>query len=477
LGVVAGVLALSLLPACGAGSGEGGENEENLGSVSQAQTTAYQAESAVLSGATVSSAHAGFSGPGFVDYVNNNNDYIEWTVNTPVAGAHTLAFRHANGGGSSRPLAIRVNGVVANASLAFPSTGAWTNWATVSTTVTLNAGTNTIRATVTGSSGSNIDRLDVTDIPNPVIAVKPTAGCGIAPSQALGTFVKYTMSTSGTKDTNCTARLADGTKKCGAWSVDRDYYVWLPTGYDRNKPYPIVFQMGGCGSNGTNVYTLNNGVAAGVGNSVIRIGLSPPPVSIGHGTNPGEGCFDDKEGDDSVEFVFYQKLRDTLKTQYCYDENRVFASGYSSGSWMANELACKYSGNSQGYAIRGIAATAGGLPSEPAFRPTCSNGPMSGMWIHERGDQVNPFAGTVQAISRALAVNGCSTTTFSDLTYTNYPIGGSNSDSTCRSINGCPALYPLVLCDLSGNGHSDNSQIANPGFSTYFSKFSAAPLK
>ena len=36
---------------------------------------------------------------------------------------------------------------------------------------------------------------------------------------------------------------------------------------------------------------------------VVRVGLTPAPNSIGHGTNENQGCFDDKEGDDSVDWV------------------------------------------------------------------------------------------------------------------------------------------------------------------------------
>jgi hypothetical protein len=121
----------------------------------------YEAENATYSpiGVVTSTAYTGYSGTGFADYTTNSGSYIEWTVNVATAGQYALMFRYALASGN-RPLAIRVNGVLIT-NLGFPATGSWTTWSTVSLTVTLNAGTNTVRATTTGSSGANIDSLQV----------------------------------------------------------------------------------------------------------------------------------------------------------------------------------------------------------------------------------------------------------------------------------------------------------------------------
>lgn len=123
--------------------------------------TVYQAENAVLVGAVVSNIHAGYTGTGFVDYVNPSGDYIEWTVSVPAAGSYTLDFRYGNGGTTNRPLELRVNQTVVNGSLPFTPTGSWTTWGISGTPVSLNSGANTIRLTAVGSSGANIDSLTI----------------------------------------------------------------------------------------------------------------------------------------------------------------------------------------------------------------------------------------------------------------------------------------------------------------------------
>ena len=130
----------------------------------------YGAEDAQWRRLHRSTANAGFTGTGFVDYVGLSNEFVRWTVNAAVAGLHTLEFRYALASGN-RPLRIDVNDAVVNSAMAFPASGSWTTWRTVSMTAMLNAGVNTIQATSIGSSGGNVDSLTI----SPAIPVAPPA--------------------------------------------------------------------------------------------------------------------------------------------------------------------------------------------------------------------------------------------------------------------------------------------------------------
>ncbi|HEY0827826.1 MAG TPA: TIM-barrel domain-containing protein, partial [Bacilli bacterium] len=107
---------------------------------SLSNATVYQAENAALNGAIVNSNHSGYTGTGFADYLNNSNDYIEWTVNISTSGTHTLNFRYANGATTNRPLSISVNGTVVNSSMAFNTTDNWTTWDNTTLNASLPAG-------------------------------------------------------------------------------------------------------------------------------------------------------------------------------------------------------------------------------------------------------------------------------------------------------------------------------------------------
>jgi len=146
-------------------SAAGGPNVDHLETQLQPpppRVIRYEAEDATISQGVAESNHAGFSGTGFVNYDNVAGSYVQWTVNAAQANAATLATRFANGSTTNRPMDITVNGVLVRDELAFNPTGAWTTWQTATTTVPLNAGTNTIRATATTATGGpNVDYLEV----------------------------------------------------------------------------------------------------------------------------------------------------------------------------------------------------------------------------------------------------------------------------------------------------------------------------
>lgn len=127
-----------------------------------------EAEEATLSGVKTATSHPGFSGTGFVDYVNASGDYVEWTVDVPTAGDYALAFTYALSQGN-RPLTISVNGTVVANALAFPGTGGWSTWDDAAVTAPLTAGVNQVRATAAGQSGANVDYLTVSSV-NPAVA-------------------------------------------------------------------------------------------------------------------------------------------------------------------------------------------------------------------------------------------------------------------------------------------------------------------
>ncbi|MFI7705244.1 carbohydrate-binding protein [Nonomuraea sp. NPDC049480] len=120
----------------------------------------YEAEDATISQGAAESNHAGFSGTGFVNYVNVTGSYVEFTVNAAAPGTATLTLRYANGTTANRPMTVTVNGAT-TLTRDYPGTGAWSTWATDTFTVPLTAGTNTVRATATTANGGpNVDYLE-----------------------------------------------------------------------------------------------------------------------------------------------------------------------------------------------------------------------------------------------------------------------------------------------------------------------------
>ncbi len=105
--------------------------------------------------------------------------------------------------------------------------------------------------------------------------------------------------------------------------------------------------------------------------------------------------------------------------------------------------------------------------------PTCTTAPMSGIWMGETQDPENPFAGNVVAINRAIRVNKCTGGDWGTTPTTNWTVG---TDNTCKQITGCPTLYPLIVCLITGNQHAGHDNLANPAFAQYLQLFQKAPF-
>lgn len=293
-------------------------------------------------------------------------------------------------------------------------------------------------------------------------------GCGKA-----FTFDQQTRSvcTQGKKASSCADKLIDGTPKCGSWSVEREFRVNLPAGYDPTKPYTLLIEGPGCGGSADDVYPIN----ASTQSPVIRVGIRPGPNSTGHATNPEQGCFDDREGDDSIDWVFYEQLYDTLNAELCFDRHRVFVGGHGSGGTLANELAGKYAGDNV-RPVRGAMVYAGYWPADPAYLPTLSDAPVAGIWLHATSDATTPFQSTERAVSRAMQLAHCPGGDYEHAQFENFPIGASLPDSTCQRITGCGPLYPLVVCPLPTAGQSIHETEVVPAFTEFLQLFGKQPL-
>jgi hypothetical protein len=156
-----------------------------------------QAEDAAFTGKTDNS-HSGYTGTGFVDTDNATGAYIEWEFGRQTAGTETVVFRYAHGKTDNRTASLTVNGVVVNGALAFPPTGAFTTWQTVTSSIPVVAGRNLLRLTALNSAGlANLDRADVTGDPQFKLTTLANGrgSISLAPSNAFGWFNPGTLVT------------------------------------------------------------------------------------------------------------------------------------------------------------------------------------------------------------------------------------------------------------------------------------------
>ncbi|WP_234983278.1 bacterial Ig-like domain-containing protein, partial [Demequina sp. NBRC 110053] len=123
----------------------------------------YEAEEATLLGsADTDTEHAGYSGSGFVDGIEDVGAGVSFEVTVDETGTYPVTVRYANGpnpfdGGKTVSLFVNDQD---RAAWELPRTGAWNQWGTVTRDIDLNAGANTIRLSYESGDDGNVN-LDV----------------------------------------------------------------------------------------------------------------------------------------------------------------------------------------------------------------------------------------------------------------------------------------------------------------------------
>jgi poly(3-hydroxybutyrate) depolymerase len=241
----------------------------------------------------------------------------------------------------------------------------------------------------------------------------PSTGCGKPATQELDEWVRYTVM---------------------AADLEREYFVRLPEDYDAQKPYRLLFTFPGCGGRGDGVLPLYN---------------APMADAIVVGPSPDGECFVYQEN--SKDTAFFDAMLPVVQDSYCVDQNRIFTSGHSSGSWFSNVLGCFRSD-----IVRAQGNIAGGFPGNGN---NCLPNNIAAIFIHDLNDEDNDIEGSIRARDRLLTLNGCGTET--------QPI----EPSPCVEYQGCMAGYPVVWCQTMGQGHARQDALSVPAIYDFFARF------
>lgn len=218
----------------------------------------------------------------------------------------------------------------------------------------------------------------------------------------------------------------------------RGFAMRLPDNYDPNKPYALYFGFHWNGGNskevdtgGTNRYEMAHfGLQKLSNNGAIFV--APDGLNAGW-ANPG--------GRD-IEFV--DQIVSMIKENYCVDEERVFANGFSYGGMMSHALACSRADVFRGVAIYNGAELSG-----------CEGGTLPiAYWIMAgltdntcTIDMARPMR------DRFVANNGC---TQADPPQPPMPPPYlSDGGHICTDYEGCDPGYPVRWCvHQSGHGNA-----------------------
>ncbi len=201
----------------------------------------------------------------------------------------------------------------------------------------------------------------------------------------------------------------------------RTYLVEVPTDYDPNTAYPLIFGFHGDGGDGTNA---QNGYR--LFDHYDEQAIVVYPFGSGAGGSPG---WDTSAGGADVEMVI--ALAQEIGEQLCFDLGRVHAFGFSRGGAMSHAVGCY-----RGDLFSGVGVASGWAPSTASCQ-----GPVAMFISHGEADDRVPYSSGTSARDAWASYNGCSAETLP------APRDG------CALYQGCTSGAPLEWCSFSG-GHS-----------------------
>ncbi|HKO49067.1 MAG TPA: PHB depolymerase family esterase [Polyangiaceae bacterium] len=114
--------------------------------------------------------------------------------------------------------------------------------------------------------------------------------------------------------------------------ADRDYVLHIPPGYDGSKKLPLVFDVHGLGSFGTEQVMRSKWDVLSDKEGFVLIA----PNGVGNSWNAGNCC-----GSTADDVGFFREMVKKASTELCIDTKRVYMSGHSNGGSLAYRLACE----------------------------------------------------------------------------------------------------------------------------------------
>lgn len=221
---------------------------------------------------------------------------------------------------------------------------------------------------------------------------------------------------------------------------DRSYQLHVPKGYDPSKRTPVVFAFHGYTDQAKNF-------AEGIGlyDESDRRGLitvAPQGLGFLAGWNAGSCC-----GEPSFQKIddigLVKDLLARLRQDFCVDDQRVYAMGFSNGSMFSHRVACELSED-----IAAVGPVSGGL----VYSPCQPKRPVSVMHFHGTADPTVPLGGggsfgfpdIKTMIDDWAKRDGC--TGAAEQTY-------QKGNATCRTYGKCSAGADVTLCLIDGGKH------------------------
>ncbi|MGB3612075.1 MAG: cellulose binding domain-containing protein [Cellvibrio sp.] len=340
---------------------------------------------------------------------------MDYTARTNLTGDIHVAFTNDNDADADVQVDyIIVNGVTRQAEDMSENTGAWGNnrcgggsnseW--LHCNGYINFGTVSGEPGSSSSSGNNSSSSSIP-------GSSGSAGCGSGP------------------------RLSNGRHTINVGGLNREYVLDIPSNYNMNNPYRLVFGWHWRGGSANDV--------VGQGYYGLKSLSNGSAIFVAPDRAPGTDGWTNTNGRD---MDFLRAMLEQIKGSLCIDESRIFSAGWSYGGMMSFAV-----GREMADTFRAIAPSSGAL-----WTPYTDSGLPMAAWItHGTSDNVVGHSAGVEARDLFVRANSCSNNT--------VPV----QPSPCVEYQGCASGYPVVWCSFNG-GHTTPSFYSS-GVWNFFSRF------
>jgi polyhydroxybutyrate depolymerase len=249
------------------------------------------------------------------------------------------------------------------------------------------------------------------------------------------------------------------TTQSGTFMIDvggtmRSYILRLPTNYDPNTPYRLIFAWHGGGGTATGVASGNYyGMDTTANANGRAIFIAPQGLNglVNGMMAPG---WANTNGQDTA---FTRAMIAWASANLCIDSSRIFATGFSWGGMFSDTLGCEMPD-----VFRAVAPMAGRLCRGVSLNcsltaTTCMQRNVAAWVAHGASDTTVATSFGVEARDYFLALNHCTMTST------------ATTPSPCVTYGGCDSGYPVHYCEFNG-GHQTPS-FAGAGLWSFFSQF------
>jgi polyhydroxybutyrate depolymerase len=242
----------------------------------------------------------------------------------------------------------------------------------------------------------------------------------------------------------------------------RSFRVHAPPGYDGTNALPVVFVFHGYTETADQIEDITKMTPEADARGYIVVYAQGLNNSWNAGNCCGSSGTNDVDDD-----AFALVMLDTLASDYCVDDKRIFTSGFSNGGMLSHRFGCELSDRF---------AALGPVSGTMALDACTPSRPVPVMSFHGTSDFVVPYAdggfsggeGAVQTSTEWAARNGCDAT--STVTF-------SQGDASCETWSNCDAGADVTLCTLTNGGHQwPGGNSAGPAGTINMDIFASAAL-